>query len=163
MFKKMFRKDKNEIVYAQATGEFVNLQDVPDPVFSQKMMGEGIAVKPADGKVVAPIDGEIIQLADTKHAFGIRSELGQEILVHVGLETVALKGEGFTVHAKLGDHVRKGQLIIEADLDYIEKNASSTVIPMVVTNSAEGQFDFEWKEATSVTAGETAVFEAKVK
>ncbi|EUJ31931.1 putative phosphotransferase enzyme IIA component ypqE [Listeria cornellensis FSL F6-0969] len=121
MFKKMFKKDKQEAVVSPATGQFVELKDVPDPVFNQKMMGEGIAVKPINGTVVAPVTGEIIQVADTKHAFGIRSELGQEILVHIGLETVALKGEGFKVLVSLGDKVTAGQPIVEADLDFIEK------------------------------------------
>lgn len=163
MFKKMFKKDKAEAVMAHATGQFVKLEDVPDPVFSQKMMGEGIAVKPTSGTVVAPVAGEIIQIADTLHAFGIRSEIGQEILVHIGLETVALKGEGFKVLVSLGDKVTAGQPIVEADLDFIEKNASSTVIPMVVTNSMENKYDFDWKAVTDVVAGETVVFESKAK
>ncbi|MBC1475892.1 PTS glucose transporter subunit IIA [Listeria grandensis] len=163
MFKKMFKKDKEEAIVAPVTGQLVQLEDVPDPVFNQKMMGEGIAVKPTNGTVVAPANGEIIQVADTKHAFGIRTELGQEILVHIGLETVALKGEGFHVLVSLGDKVTVGQPIVEADLDFIEKNASSTVIPMVVTNSMENKFDFDWKAVTDVVAGETVVFEAKTK
>lgn len=163
MFKKMFKKDKEEAVFAPATGQFVKLEEVPDPVFSQKMMGEGVAVKPTNGTIVAPATGEIIQVAETKHAFGIRTELGQEILVHIGLETVALKGEGFNVLVKLGDKVTAGQPVVEADIDFIEKNASSTVIPVVVTNSMENKFDFDWKNVTDVVAGETVVFESKTK
>lgn len=163
MFKKMFKKEKDETIFAHATGTFVALSEVPDPVFSQKMMGEGIAIKPVDGTVVAPADGEIIQLADTKHAFGIRTELGQEILVHIGLETVALKGEGFEVLTTMGAKVKKGDPLIKADLDFIEKNASSTIIPMVVTNSAEDKFDFDWKNLTNTVAGETEVFVSKLK
>lgn len=163
MFKKLFKKEKSETVYAHATGEFIPLSDVPDPVFNQKMMGEGIAIKPTNGTIVAPISGEIIQLADTLHAFGIRSELGQEILVHIGLETVALKGEGFKALAAMGDKVEKGDGIIQADLAYIEEHAASTIVPMVVTNSADGKFEFDWKEVTETTAGKTEVFTTSSK
>ncbi|WP_099223189.1 PTS sugar transporter subunit IIA [Listeria costaricensis] len=163
MFKKLFKHEKNETVYAHATGQLISLEEVPDPVFNQKMMGEGIAVQPVDGRVVAPADGEIIQIAETKHAFGIRTELGEEILVHIGLETVALKGEGFQVKVALGDKVKRGQTIIEADLAYIAQHASSTVIPMVVTNSAEGQFEFDWQTNLEVKAGETPVFITKIR
>ncbi|WP_239256482.1 PTS sugar transporter subunit IIA [Listeria ilorinensis] len=163
MFKKLFKHEKNETVYAHATGRFVSLKEVPDPVFNQKMMGEGIAVQPVDGHVVAPADGEIIQIAETKHAFGLRTELGEEILVHIGLETVALKGEGFQVKVALGDKVKRGQIIIEADLPYIEQHASSTVIPMVVTNSGDGQFEFDWQINTDVKAGETPLFIARTR
>ncbi|MEN2666887.1 PTS sugar transporter subunit IIA [Listeria aquatica] len=163
MFKKMFKKEKDESIYAHATGNFVPLEEVPDPVFSGKMMGEGIAIKPTDGTIVAPVDGEIIQLAETKHAFGIRTALGEEILVHIGLETVALKGEGFEVLTKMGEKVKKGEPLIKADLAYIEENATSTIVPMVVTNSPEGKFDFDWKKVTETVAGETEVFVTTLK
>ncbi|EUJ33032.1 PTS system glucose-specific IIA component [Listeria floridensis FSL S10-1187] len=159
----MFKKEKEETIFAHATGTFVALEEVPDPVFSGKMMGEGIAIKPTDGVIVAPVDGEIIQLAETKHAFGIRTALGEEILVHIGLETVALKGEGFEVLTKMGAHVKKGEPLIKADLAYIEANAASTIIPMVVTNSPEDKFEFDWKNVTATVAGETESFCNKTK
>lgn len=164
MFKKLFKKDKsNEEVFACVSGELVKLENVPDPVFGQKFMGEGIAIKPSNGRVVAPVDGEITLVADTKHAFGIRTELGEEILVHIGLETVGLKGEGFNVLMKLGDKVTRGQTVVEADLNFIEKSGCNTIIPMVVTNSAEDKFKFEWENSKQVEAGETKVFTAKLK
>lgn len=127
MFKKLFKKQTaSEEIVSPANGELMKIEDVPDPVFSQKLMGEGIAVLPSDGRIVAPASGEIIQLAETKHAFGIKTDLGAEILVHIGLETVALKGQGFNPAVKVGDKVSKGQLIIEADLEFISKNAAST-------------------------------------
>ncbi|WP_285767426.1 PTS glucose transporter subunit IIA [Peribacillus sp. SI8-4] len=164
MFKKLFNKDtKKEEMFAYASGKLVRLEDVPDPVFGQKVMGEGIAISPSDGRIVAPIDGEITLLADTKHAFGIKTELGEEILVHIGLETVGLKGEGFNVRVKMGDRVTKGQTIIEADLALIEKRGCNTIIPMIVTNSMEGKFKFEWENSGQVKAGESKVFTARLK
>ena len=92
-------------------GEIIPLDEIPDPVFSQKMMGDGFGIIPSKGLVVSPVDGEIINVFPTKHAVGIMSKQGYEILIHVGLETVNLKGEGFTLLVKQGDHVLKGQKI----------------------------------------------------
>lgn len=116
-------------------GEIVSLEEVPDPVFSQKMMGEGIAMIPTDGKVHAPVNGEVIQVAPTKHAVGLLAEDGTEILIHVGLETVSLKGEGFKVEVSSGDTVSVGQPLMAFDLEYIRTKAKSTVTPIVITNS----------------------------
>lgn len=121
MFKKFLKKSKQEVLFAHVTGQVIALEDVPDPVFNQKMMGEGIAIKPETGTIVAPIDGKIIQLAETKHAFGIRTDMGQEILVHIGLETVSLNGEGFNVLVSVGDKVKVGDPIVEADLILLKK------------------------------------------
>ncbi|WP_413485785.1 PTS glucose transporter subunit IIA [Brochothrix thermosphacta] len=167
MFKKLFGKEKaitNEKIVSPVTGVLIKIEEVPDPVFAQKMMGEGVGVQPTNGIVVAPVDGEIIQIAEkSKHAFGIRSALGQEILVHIGLETVAMEGEGFKTLVKLGNHVKAGQPIIEADLELIKEKAASTVIPVVVTNSSNNEYDFVWTEPGNVTAGETVIFETTAK
>ena len=95
-------------ILAPLTGRAVPLEQVPDPVFSQKIIGDGIAVIPTEGKIVSPVSGEVVSVADTLHAYGFRTEDGLELLIHVGLETVALKGECFTAHVKTGDHVKAG-------------------------------------------------------
>ena len=96
MLSKLFKKRKLQI-YAPVNGEVIPLDQVPDPVFSQKMMGEGVAIMPHNGNIHAPIEGTVILVSDTKHAIGLRSSDGTEILIHIGLETVSLKGKGFTV------------------------------------------------------------------
>ena len=101
------RKNENSktVILSPATGQAVALERVPDPVFSQKIIGDGMAVIPEDGKILSPVTGEVASVADTLHAFGFRSNDGLELLVHVGLETVALKGECFKVHVKAGDRI----------------------------------------------------------
>jgi sugar PTS system EIIA component len=134
MLKNLFKKEKLNIV-SPVNGSIIPIEKVPDPVFSEKMMGEGVAVIPSEGNIYAPVKGTIIQIANTKHAIGILAEDGSEILIHVGLETVSLKGEGFKLRTKIGDKVNVGQILLEVDWDYIRKNAKSTVTPIVITNS----------------------------
>ncbi|AMQ06992.1 PTS glucose transporter subunit IIA [Sporosarcina sp. FSL K6-1540] len=136
MLSKLFKKSKLQI-FAPINGEIIPLDQVPDPVFSQKMLGEGVAIMPKKGSIHAPIDGTVILVSDTKHAIGLRSSDGTEILIHIGLETVSLKGNGFTVLVKAGDAVSVGQSLIEVDWDYISEHAKSIITPIVITNSAE--------------------------
>ncbi len=142
MLSKLFKKRKLQI-YAPVNGEIVSLEQVPDPVFSQKMMGEGIAIMPEKGNIHAPVEGTVVLVSDTKHAVGLRSDDGTEILIHIGLETVALKGEGFTVLVAAGDKVSMGQALIEVDWDYIREHAKSIITPIVITNSAERNVQLE--------------------
>ncbi|WP_353855457.1 PTS glucose transporter subunit IIA [Bacillus sp. Bos-x628] len=140
MLKKLFafgkkQEDaKEEVIYSPVDGELMDMTDVPDPVFSQKMMGDGVAVKPSNGEIVSPVEGEIIQLFHTKHAIGIRTLSGLELLIHIGLETVGLNGEGFKAHMKEGDKVKIGDPLMSCDLDLIEEKAASTVTPIVIMN-----------------------------
>ncbi|MBI0580248.1 PTS transporter subunit EIIC [Neobacillus cucumis] len=115
-------------------GEIIPITEVPDQVFSQKMMGDGFGIVPANGSLVSPVDGEILNVFPTKHALGIRSKQGYEILIHIGLDTVNLKGEGFTVLVNEGDKVTKGQAILNFDLEFIKKSVPSTVTPVIFTN-----------------------------
>ncbi len=116
-------------------GEIIPITEVEDPVFSEKMMGDGFAIIPTNGSVVSPVDGEIMNVFPTKHAIGIKSKQGYEILIHVGLETVNLKGEGFTALVKEGDQISKGTELLTFDLEYIKNSAPSTVTPVIFTNA----------------------------
>ncbi|WP_069839759.1 glucose-specific PTS transporter subunit IIBC [Bacillus sp. F56] len=118
-------------------GETVSLGDVPDQVFSEKMMGEGFAIIPSEGKVVAPADGEIVSIFPTKHAIGFMSAGGTEILIHVGIDTVKLNGEGFEAHVTSGQAVKQGELLLTFDLNYIKQHAASAVTPVIFTNISE--------------------------
>ncbi|UOQ46720.1 PTS glucose transporter subunit IIA [Gracilibacillus caseinilyticus] len=157
MFKKLFNKSKKVELLAPLTGKVVALGDVPDPVFSQKMMGEGIAITPETGKVIAPVDATIVQIPETKHAIGMKTNGGVEILIHVGLETVGLKGEGFNILVKEGEKVAAGQMVMEFDLDYIHANAEDTVTPMVITNSKDLDQSIQLTNEKQCEAGETSL------
>lgn len=115
-------------------GEIIPVTEIPDQVFSQKMMGDGFGIIPTNGSVVSPVDGEIINVFPTKHAIGIKSKKGYEILIHIGLDTVKLKGEGFLVLVKEGEKVTKGQEILKFDLVNIKKSVPSIVTPVIFTN-----------------------------
>ncbi|UOF90230.1 PTS system trehalose-specific EIIBC component [Fodinisporobacter ferrooxydans] len=123
-----------EILYAPLSGRVFDIEQVPDPTFASKIMGEGMAIEPSKGEVVSPVNGKILHVFPTKHAVGILSESGLEILIHVGLETVALNGEGFTSHVKEGDLVKVGDLLLTFDLEYIQEKAASIITPIVITN-----------------------------
>lgn len=142
-------------IFSPITGKAVALDQVPDPVFSQKIIGDGAAVIPEDGRIVSPVNGEVVSVADTKHAFGFRSEDGLELLVHVGLETVSLNGECFKVHVKAGDRVKAGDLIAEVDLKFLEEHNINPITPVLVCGGMEGK---ELKGAEGqVKAGRDAV------
>ncbi|SHH42874.1 PTS sugar transporter subunit IIA [Virgibacillus chiguensis] len=157
MLKKLFKKSKEQIIYAPLNGDILPLEEVPDPVFSQKMMGEGIAIMPSDGKLVSPINGKVVQIPDTKHAIGLVADDGTEILIHVGLETVALKGKGFDVKVQADDTVKLGDLLMDIDLAYIKEHASSTVTPIIITNNTDGSKQLSYTDETKSIAQETTL------
>ena len=119
-FDKLFGK-KLEGIYAQIAGKAVAITEVPDPTFAEGMLGNGIAIEPADGKVYAPCDATVDMMFDTGHAVSLVTDSGAEVLIHVGLETVGLEGKPFTVHVHNGDKVKKGQLMIEVDLNAVKE------------------------------------------
>lgn len=136
MFKKLF-KSKDIELFSPIEGRVIRLEEVADDVFSAKLVGDGFAIDPSDGKVYAPIDGKILQIFPTKHAIGIVSDEGIEILIHFGIDTVELKGEGFTSHVTAGDVVKRGDLLLEVDLESVTSKGKSIVTPIIFTNKAQ--------------------------
>ena len=124
-------------IQAPLSGQAIPLEQVPDDVFSQKILGDGIAIIPAEGKIYAPVDGEVSSIAETLHAYGFTSEDGMEVLVHVGLDSVKLKGKGFKSHVQEGDKVKAGQLIAEVDLKYLTSQGVPTITPVLICEGAE--------------------------
>ena len=127
------------ILKAPVTGTAVPIEQVPDPVFSQKIIGEGAAIEPTDGRIVSPVDGEVVSVAPTLHAYGFRTEEGVEVLVHFGLETVGLKGECFQAYVKAGDKVKAGELVAEADLKALSEKKINAVTPVLVCGGLGGR------------------------
>ncbi|WP_318617187.1 PTS glucose transporter subunit IIA [Sporosarcina sp. YIM B06819] len=136
MLSKLFKK-RNLEIFAPVNGEIISLDQVPDPVFSQKMMGEGVAIMPTNGHIHAPVDGTVVLISDTKHAIALRTTDGTELLIHIGLETVSLQGKGFKVLVETGDQVSLGQSLIEVDWVYIGEHAKSIITPIIITNSSD--------------------------
>ncbi len=132
------KPDSGIQILAPINGKVIPLEQVPDPVFAEKIIGDGVAIQPSDGKIYSPVDGEITTVADTLHAYGFRTEDGIELLIHFGLETVALKGECFKAHVKAGDKVKAGQLIAEADMNYLKKRQINPVTPILVCGGNDG-------------------------
>jgi glucose-specific phosphotransferase system IIA component len=121
-----------KIIYSPLTGKVLPLEEVPDPVFAKKIVGDGIAIEPSSNIAYAPIDGIVSAVVKGGHALTIKDEGGLEILVHIGIDTIKLKGEGFQCFVKEGDRVRKGEKIIEFDMEKIEKAGLPLVSPIVV-------------------------------
>ena len=129
-------KGVTEEVHSVAEGQVIELEKVQDPVFSQKMMGDGFAVEPANGQIVSPVAGKVTSVFPTKHALGLVTESGLEVLVHIGLDTVSLEGKPFTVKVEEGQTVAAGDLLVEADLDAIREAGRATSTVVVFTNGA---------------------------
>ena len=142
MFKKLKEKlskvdNKSIFIGSPIEGMAISIKEVDDPTFSEEMLGKGVAIIPSNGRVVAPVDGEISVLFETKHAVSIKSEEGIEILIHIGLDTVKLKGEAFTTCVKVGDKVKAGDLLIEFDIEKIKSSGYDTTTPIVICNTLE--------------------------
>jgi glucose-specific phosphotransferase system IIBC component len=140
-----------EDIVMPVNGELMDISNVPDTVFSQKMTGDGFAVLPHDGKICSPVYGKVFNVFPSKHAIGIMSDGGKEVLVHFGVNTVKLKGKGFTILVQEGDLVSAGQPIMEVDLAFVKENAPSIISPIIFSNLPEG---------ASVTLNKTGVLKA---
>ncbi|MDR1791890.1 MAG: N-acetylglucosamine-specific PTS transporter subunit IIBC [Bacteroidales bacterium] len=154
--------EKNDIniskttIYAPAKGEFIALKDVPDATFANGIMGEGIAIVPSEGKIVAPFDGIIEQIFPAGHAVVIKSKTGAQVLIHIGLDTVQLKGEGFHKHVQTGDKVSKGDVLINMDLDLLLSKGYNTITPIVVVNASDFA-DFRTKVFKNINFGDIII------
>ena len=158
MLGKLFKKKETNIsVVSPLTGKQVQLEQVPDQVFSQKMMGEGIAIEPNDNEVLSPIDGEIVDVFRTKHAISMRADNGAEVLIHMGLETVELNGEGFEIHVTNGQKIVKGDHLATFDLEAVSAANYKVITPLIILNSNEYEF-FDFSSEQNVKAGQTKLF-----
>lgn len=141
---------------APVDGKFMKLSQVKDPVFSEGLMGQGFAIEPTDGKVVSPVDGTVTLVSETKHAFGIKTPDGADVLVHLGIDTVDLKGEPFTVLIKQGDRVKMGQDVVKMDLKEITDAGKQKTVILAITNSKDILQQLMTKEFDqNITAGST--------
>ena len=163
LFDKLFgSKEKKAVeveIYAPLSGEIVNIEDVPDVVFSEKIVGDGIAIRPTGNKLVAPVDGVIGKIFETNHAFSMESKEGVELFVHFGIDTVELKGEGFTRVAQEGQTVKRGDTVIELDLPRWEANAKCVLTPVVICSLDE--INHLEKKTGEVVAGDSVVLVLK--
>lgn len=134
MFKKLFKKKEELSWLVPLTGMVKPITDAPDLAFAKKMLGDGFCVDPTIGKVYSPVNGSIVMIFPTKHAIGIQADTGHEILIHFGIDTVNLNGEGFEVHVEAGDKVQAGDLLLDVDMDGIKDRIPSLVTAVVITN-----------------------------
>lgn len=132
-------KEITTVIYAPMSGNVVSLDEVPDPVFSGRVLGDGVAIIPSEGKIYSPVNGVIETIAKTKHAYGIKTDDGIDVLVHCGLETVSLEGEAFKLHVTEGARVKAGDLIAEVDLDFIKSQDVNPITPIVLCGGAENK------------------------
>lgn len=158
LFDKLFQGNKITIA-SPVNGEIVPINQVKDDTFAQEMVGKGVAIIPSDGKFYSPADGNLIALFPTGHAFCINSDDGAEILVHIGIDTVKLEGQHYTIHAKQGDTVKKGDLIVEVDLEGVKSAGYDVITPMIISNP--NKFSNLEKKSGNVAAGDAAIVLSK--
>ena len=158
LFDKIFHGNLIEIA-SPVAGEIVPISQVSDPTFSQEMVGKGVAIMPSEGKFYAPSDGALISVFPTGHAFCINTRDGAELLIHIGLDTVKLNGEFFKVHASQGTDVKKGDLIVEVDLDGVRNAGYEIITPVVISN--HGKFSKLEKKTGTVAAGDAVILLGK--
>jgi len=145
------QKVQNEEVVSPLNGEVIALSEVKDAAFSSGALGQGVAIEPSEGKLVAPVAGTVSALFPTKHAIGITTDAGADLLIHIGMDTVQLEGKFFTAHVSQGDYVKPGQLLIEFDMDQIKEAGKPLTTPIVVTNHKE--FDLQLVDVKQVKTG----------
>lgn len=160
-FLKKNKRNSSLSFVAPVTGKTIDLSDIPDPVFAQKMAGDGLGIDSTGDVIVAPCDGDLTLVFKTKHAFAMTLENGIEILVHIGIETVSLNGEGFEQLVEQGTTVKAGTPIIKIDREFIKSKGLSLVTPVLITNPDITK-SIDTKIGIDVVAGETTVLEYSI-
>ena len=156
------KKDFDGKIFAPLSGKIVPVEEVPDAVFAEKMVGDGIAIEPSGGDLIlAPIDGKVEKIFDTNHAFSIVTDSGIELFVHFGIDTVQLEGKGFERLVEEGKTVKRGTPIIKYDYEFLKANAKTVITPVIISNIDE--FAGLEKSSGDALAGETIVLEVKFK
>ncbi|CAM4069317.1 PTS glucose transporter subunit IIA [Paenibacillus alkaliterrae] len=164
MLSKLFGKTKSKTIeiLAPLSGEVLALTAVPDEAFAGKHMGDGIAIEPSEGKIVAPFDGTVAHLIHTNHAIIVEHNSGLQLLIHIGINTVALNGNGFRAHVSSGDSFQAGDILIEFDRAVIEAAGCPSITPIVIANEDEVKQLEHIVSSGSVTAGAEAVLRAEM-
>ena len=155
LFDKLFKKAKK--VYSPLNGECVSITEVNDPTFAEKMLGDGVAIKPTSGEVYAPFDGTVSLVFSTKHALSLTSNDGIELLIHIGLDTVKLDGKHYDAKVKDGDTFKKGDLLMVADLEAIKAEGYDVITPVIVCNTQNYKTVTGVNEGSTVAAGDEVV------
>jgi PTS system beta-glucosides-specific IIC component len=155
--KKEVAATSSDVIYSPLKGKAVELTEVNDAVFSEGILGKGVAIIPSEGKVFAPIDGTVTAFLDSHHAVGITGENGAEILIHVGIDTVKLEGRHYSPKVTKGQTINKGDLLLEFDIDGIKKEGYEVITPFIVTNSAD------YSDILSITGKDVEAGDALIK
>ncbi len=153
LFSKFKKQPENIEFLLPIEGEVIEITEIPDPVFAGKMMGDGFGIKPTKGEVYSPVSGEIASIFPTLHALGIKVNDDVEVLIHFGLDTVNLKGEGFEAFVKQGDKVTAGDLLLKVDVAAIESKVPSITTPIIFTKFEGKTFEVNYGNATAKQAG----------
>ncbi|ALD66019.1 PTS sugar transporter subunit IIA [Spiroplasma cantharicola] len=153
----LFTKNKKLEVFAPVDGEIIDLSKVEDEVFSEKMLGDGIAFIPENGEFVAPIDGKLVTVFPSGHAYGISNSNGVEILLHIGLDTVSLNGDGFDIKVKQGANIKAGELLVNVDMAKVSKKVPSMNTPLIFTTDSMNGRSFEVLKTGKVKKGDLII------
>jgi PTS system beta-glucosides-specific IIC component len=148
-----------EQFFAHADGKMIPIEAVSDPTFAQELLGKSIAILPETGVLRSPADGEMTVVFETGHAVAMRTKIGADVLLHIGVDTVTLSGKGFNAKVAVGDRVRKGDILVEFDLPFIIKSGFDPMIPMIVTNSDD--FSIELNSCGETVSSKDAVMTLK--
>lgn len=158
-FKKKEKRFTDKKIYAPASGQILALSSVKDPVFAQRMMGDGIAINVSGDTIVSPVNGTVAMISPTKHAIGLENDFGDQILVHIGLDTAVFNGKGFDVLVSEGQRVKPGVPLVKLDRKFFDSQGADLTTPLTITNQDTGVFTI--LEGDQALAGKTPVMERR--